>query len=133
MLEMREMWLSGAEVKRMEGTGVPSSIQINLGIDKVTENGSGSLMLDFTYMVDYKPAYAMVKVTGRANCYDNPENIKRILAEFKKKKALPPELASNAINMINANAGINIVFLVRPFNLAPPFMPPPIFAEGKKQ
>ena len=57
---------------------------------------------------------------------------KPILAEFKKKKALPPELASNAINMINANAGINIVFLVRPFNLAPPFMPPPIFAEGKK-
>jgi hypothetical protein len=32
--------------------------------------------------------------------------------------------------MINANAGINSIFLIRPFNLLPPFMPPLIAEEG---
>ena len=52
--------------------------------------------------------------------------IRKMLAEYKKRKSIPPEYGSVVVNMINASAGLNGIFLLRPFNLMPPFMPPPI-------
>jgi hypothetical protein len=125
MLELVQMALNGAEVKKMSN-GIPKEVQVNLDIEKLTTQTPDTLMLEFTYKIEYKPGVGVLKFTGDALCRDSPENVKKIIAEFKKKKMIPYELGANAINMINANVGMNSIFILRPFGLIPHFMPPPI-------
>jgi hypothetical protein len=128
MLEMVEFVLLGGEVKRTS-PGVPKNVSVDVNVDRITPKTPDSVLLEFTYAVDYAPAVGMVRITGQAICRDTPDNIRKMLAEYKKKKSLPNEYGSSVINMINASAGLNSIFLIRPFNLLPPFMPPLINAE----
>ncbi len=128
MLEVVELELTGAEVKRIK-RNVPKKVDVNVNIDKITRKAPNAVVLDFTYAVDYKPQVAKLQICGVAYCRDTPTNIKRLFAEYKKRKMVPLELGAGAVNMINANAGLNSVFLVRPFNLLPSFMPPMIALE----
>ena len=132
MLEVVEIALLGGEVKKPQ-RAVPKSVDTMVKIDKITKKGDNSVILDFTYSIDYRPKVAKVKITGQAFCRDTPANIKKMISEHKKKKTIPNEIGATAINMINANAGLNAVFLIRPFNLLPPFMPPMIVPEVKEE
>lgn len=136
MLELVQMSLNGAEIKK-NSNGVPKEVEVNLDVVKLTQSTPDTLLLEFEYTIDYKPSVGMLKLSGDAMCRDSPENIKKVLAEFKKKKSIPYELGANAVNMINANAGMNSIFFLRPFGLIPHFMPPPISvpprAEEKKK
>jgi hypothetical protein len=125
MLELVQMALNSGEVKKITN-GVPKEVQVNLDIDKMTTQTPDTLLLEFTYTIDYKPGVGIMKFTGEALCRDSPDNVKKILAEYKKKKMIPYELGANAVNMINANVGMNSIFVLRPFGLIPHFMPPPI-------
>ncbi len=128
MLEVLQILFNGAEVKKVEDQ-VPNGVDVRVDIEKMTPDTQDSVMLDFTYSIDYKPNVATVRITGQAFCRDTPDNVKKAMAEFKKKKELPPEYGAAVINMINANAGMNSIFIVRPFNLLPPFMPPIMVEE----
>ncbi len=129
MLEALQILFKGAEVKKL-GDQIPNGVDVRVDIDKMTQDDTpDTVVLDFTYSITYKPNVASVRITGQAFCRDIPDNVKKALAEFKKKKELPPELGAAVINMINANAGMNSIFLVRPFNLLPPFMPPIMVME----
>lgn len=128
MLEMVEFVLLGGEVKK-SSPGVPKNVTVNVNVDRITPKTTDSVLLEFTYAVDYSPGVGMVRMTGEAICRDTPENIRKMLAEYKKKKSLPLEYGATVLNMINASAGLNSIFLIRPFNLMPPFMPPLIHAE----
>ena len=128
MLEVLNIVFTGGEVKRMKHN-VPESVDVNINIDKITKREANVVTLDFTYEVDYKPNVALLKITGQAYCRDTPDNIKKAMAAHKKNKILPMEFGTRAINMINANAGLNSVFIIRPFNLLPSFMPPMIATE----
>ena len=125
MLEVLQILFNGAEVKKIKDN-IPTGLEVNVAVEKVTSDSPTNIVLDFVYSVTYKPGVASVKIMGQAYCRDTPENIKKVLTEHKKKKPLPPELVGAALNMINANAGMNSVFLVRPFNMLPPYMPPPL-------
>jgi hypothetical protein len=123
MFDVLEISLTGGEVKRMK-EGTPAGVQVDISIDRVVPKTTDSVVLEFTYAVDYKPDYAKVRISGEVVCRDTPDNVRKAIAEFKKKKSLPEDISGNLVNMINENAGLNSVFLVRPFNLLPPFMPP---------
>ena len=131
MLEVMGIMFRGCEIKRAKD-GVPTGIDVRVDFDKVTQASPDSASLEFTYVVDYKPALASLRISGEAVCRDSPDNIKRLLSEFKKKKEVPADLATVAVNMINANAGMNSIFILRPFNMLPPFMPPMLVQEGPK-
>lgn len=120
-----QLMLNGAEVKKLSND-VPKEVQVNLDVEKMTARTPDTLLLEFVYSIEYKPNVGMMKFMGEALCRDSPENVKKVLAEFKKKKSIPYELGANAINMINANVGMNSIFVLRPFGLIPHFMPPPI-------
>lgn len=128
MLEVMQIIFNGAEVKKVQD-GIPNGVDVKVDVDKVTQSTPDSVYLDFVYSVSYKPSVATVKISGQAFCRDSPDNIKKLLADFKKKKELPLEFGAAAINMINANAGMNSIFVIRPFNLLPPFMPPIMVTE----
>jgi len=132
MLEVAGLIFREGEVKRSR-EGVPNSIEVNLSVDKLTQNTPDSVLLSFSYNVRYHPDLGMVRISGEAMCRDSPDNITKVLADYKKKKALSPELGGAAMNMINANAAMNSIFIIRPFNMIPPFMPPPIAAEPKAE
>jgi hypothetical protein len=120
----------GGEVKRAS-TNVPNSIDVNINIDKIVQKTPEGVILEFTYAVDYKPGVGSLRISGEAFCRDTQDNIKKMLSEYKKTKIVPMEYGAAAINNINANAGLNGIFLLRPFNLLPPFMPPLIATEAK--
>ena len=128
MLEMVEFVLLGGEVKR-SSPGVPKNVSVNVNVDRITPKTTDSVLIEFTYAVDYSPNVGMVRMNGEAICRDSPENVRKMLAEYKKKKVIPSEYGASVLNMINASAGLNSIFLIRPFNLLPPFMPPLISAE----
>jgi hypothetical protein len=130
MLEVMGLSFKMAEVRR-NNDHVPTAVEVNVNIDKVTQRTPEGVLLEWNYTVDYKPDVGSVKVSGEAFCRDTPDNIKRMLAEYKKAKILPMEFGATAINMINANAGMNSIFLIRPFNMLPPFMPPLLATEAK--
>jgi len=130
MLEVMGLTFRGGEVKKAKD-GVPSNIDINVNVDKITQKTPEGVILEFTYAVDYKPDIGALRIHGEVFCRDTPDNIKRMLVEYKKAKIIPMEFGATAINMINANAGMNSIFLLRPFNLLPPFMPPLIATEAK--
>jgi hypothetical protein len=132
MLEMIEFVLTGAEVRKAS-PAVPKSVMVNVSVDKLSPKSTDTVILSFTYAVDYAPSVASVRIAGEALCRDTPDNIRKMLAEFKKRKSLPVEYGQDVINLINASAGLNSVFLVRPFNLMPPFMPPPIAGPVKQK
>jgi hypothetical protein len=130
MLEVMGLIFRGGEVRRPK-EGVPTGIDVNVNVDKIIQKTPEGVVLEFTYAVDYKPDLGSLRISGEAFCRDRPDNIKKMLAEYKKKKAVPMEFGATAINMINANAGMNSIFLLRPFNMLPPFMPPLIASEAK--
>ncbi len=131
MFEVMGLVLTGGDVKRFNAK-VPASVAVNVQVTKMTKQDQKNVVLDFAYTIDYKPKVAFLKITGRAYCQDHPNNIKKAMLEFGKKKYLPMEYGASVINMINANAGMNSIFLIRPFNLLPPFMPPLITTEGRE-
>jgi len=130
MLEVMGLVFQGGEVKKAR-EGVPAAIDVRVEVAKITPSAPDAVLLDFTYAVDYKPDLASLRISGQAMCKDSPDNVKRLLAEFKKQKAVPADLGNSVINMINANAGMNSIFILRPFNLLPPFMPPLLAQEQK--
>lgn len=130
MLEVMGLTFRGGEVKKAKD-GVPASVDVNVNVDKITQKTPDGVILEFTYSVDYKPDIGSLRIMGEAFCRDTPDNLKRMLIEYKKGKIVPMEFGATAINMINANAGMNSIFLLRPFNLLPPFMPPLIATEAK--
>ncbi len=128
MLEVMQVLFNGAEVKKLED-GIPNGVDVKIDVEKVDQKAPDAVMLDFVYSINYKPKVATVRINGQAFCRDTPENVKKMLAEFKKKKEMPIEFGAAAINTINATAGMNCVFIIRPFNLLPPFMPPVMVME----
>ena len=130
MLEVLGIRLTEAHIGIMN-EGPPTELGVDLSIERVTKVDESDVTLEFIYSVQYQPNLAVVNVRGVAFCRDSPANIKKLLESWRKKKELPGEIAGPAINMINANVGVNSLLLMRPFDLAPHFMPPPIFAPGK--
>ena len=127
MLEVINLVLTSGEVKRNKHE-IPQRVDVDLDIADIKSEIEDGAILSFTYKVNYTPDVGSVTIKGRAYCRDTPSNIKRLLAGYKKKKP-PIELLAGALNMINSNVGLNCVFLMRPFNLVPHFVPPPIYTE----
>jgi len=130
VLEVLGIKLTEAHIGVMK-EGFPEETGVELFIERVAKIDENSITLEFVYNIEYRPELALVNIRGVAFCRDSPGSIKKILENWRKKKELPGDVAGPAINMINANVGLNSLFLLRPFDLAPHFMPPPLAAPGK--
>ena len=87
MLNVMSLVLTGAEVKK-ESENVPVNIDLRIDITKMVKKNDNMVVLDFDYIVDYKPKVARVRVSGHVECADTPANIKRVLTEYKKNKRI---------------------------------------------
>src|SRR4030042_3943969 len=116
MLEVVSLNFTGADVRK-DREGVPEGIEVSVTVDSITKQGDEELIGDWTYVVDYKPDIGVVRLTGDALCRDTPANIDKVMKAFEKDKEFPAELGVDVLNMINANASINCIFIIRPFNL----------------
>lgn len=125
MLEVTQMWLTGADIKVVKN-GQPNEINTSVTINDAALMDSTNVRLGFRYTVLYNPNLAIVNVMGYATCTDTKENVKKLLDQYKKNGTIDQNLAGEVMNLINANVGINSIFLIRPFGLVPQFAPPPI-------
>lgn len=130
MLEVISLNFKAADVRK-DAEGVPDNIEVAVTIDSITKEGDEEVVVEWTYAVDYKPELGMVRITGDALCRDSPSNIDKLMKSYEKENEFPADLGTDVLNMINANASINAIFLIRPFNLFPPFTPP-LLGEGEK-
>ncbi|MBU0592093.1 MAG: hypothetical protein ABIJ10_03840 [Candidatus Micrarchaeota archaeon] len=130
MLRLSEIVLSSGEIKIMKNA--PSSnVHVDVKISRMTQRDPTTVILEFSYLIEYQPMVARMRLTGAAYCSDSQDNIKKLVTEYSKSRKLPVSMVGNALNMINANVGINSLLILRPFKLVPPFMPPPIVPEAK--
>ena len=130
MFEVINMVLKETEIKRMKQLP-PATIDVKVSVDKAIQAAPDSVILEYSYIVDYAPGVALVRLSGEAYCKDTPENIKKAMADYAKTKKISVEYAGRALNAINASAGINALTMIRPFNLMPHFMPPLLVKEKK--
>jgi hypothetical protein len=68
----------------------------------------------------------MMKIQGSVFLKDTPSAAKKLAEDWKKSKVMPREISENILNMINASAGVNGIFVAKAINLAPPLVPPKI-------
>ena len=130
MLEVISLNFKTADVRK-DREGVPDNIEVAVTIDSITKESEEELTVEWSYGVEYKPDIGMVKISGDALCRDTPANIDKVIDSYEKKKEFPADLGTDVLNMINANASINAIFIIRPFNLFPPFTPP-LLEEGEE-
>ncbi|MFH0738220.1 MAG: hypothetical protein V1827_06265 [Candidatus Micrarchaeota archaeon] len=124
MLEVVSLMFKGAEIRK-EADVIPESIEVSVSVDGVEQDGDDAVILYWSYNVDYRPNAANVKINGEARCTATPDAIRKFIKEFEETKQFPlVDGGAEVLNMINANASINAIFLIRPFNLMPPFTPP---------
>lgn len=122
MVEFRSVVLNATEAKR-EGFAPAENLDININIEDMKP--VGELMgVDFVYTVTYKPKAGFLKITGTVYVADKPSEVKNMLDNWKKTKALPKELGEPLLNVVNLSAGVNGVFIARALNMAPPLIPP---------
>lgn len=131
MLEVISMNFTGAEVRKQR-EGVPENIEVSVIVDSLTKQSDEELLIDWSYVVDYKPDIGTVRLTGDVLCRDTPANVEKVMKKFEKDNEFSGELGTDVLNMINANASINCIFIIRPFNLFPPFTPP-LLGEAEKK
>ena len=131
MLEPTGIFLKSTEIKILNENNPPQSVGVNINIVKVSVDlENQQAVLDFEYRVDYEPKVAFLDIKGYATAIDTKENLEKLKEEWKKKN-LPGDLVLNTLNMINTSVGLNTVLFLRPFNLLPPFSPPPVGQEQK--
>ncbi len=141
-MDINGITLNGTEAKRTK-EGLIAGIDLNITIDNVDVKSSGDVTISFTYSANYRPEIGYLKMSGYIGGKSDKEESKRITDEFKKSKHLPLDISEPLLNMINATAGINGIFVARALNLSPPIIPArislvsneqqPAFAKGAKK
>jgi hypothetical protein len=128
MLELIGLSFKTAEINK-EKEGVPTGIEVTVSVDSISRESEEEVLLYWTYSIVYNPDIGTVKIRGEAFCHDTPDEIEKLITAYTKDKIFPQAQGTDVLNMINANASINSIFLIRPFNLLPPFTPPLISEE----
>ena len=77
------------------------------------------LKFNFEYGVDYEPEIGKIVLNGNLLYMEDPENIKKILEDWKKDKKLPKPLMAQIFNTILAKSNINALSLTQEVNLPP--------------
>ncbi len=131
MLQVTKTEFSGVELKKARDMP-PTQIDSTVSIANVRQMSTTSVLLEFVYTVNYLPNIATFNIYGQAVCFDTKENIQDVLDQYKREATVSTKLVGDAINIINANAALNSIFVIRPFGLVPPFAPPPpiVNAQG---
>ena len=128
MIEPTGIFLKSAEIKLLDESTQPTEIGVSLTITNVkVDEKNQEATLYFEYQIDYKPDVARVVIKGYATGVDSSENLIKLKEDWKEKNEKTQEnLTLKVLDAINTSVGLNAVLLLRPFNLLPPFTPPPI-------
>ena len=131
-MEINGVMLTGTEAKRTR-EGLIAGVDLNINIENVDIKSNGEVTLNFTYTANYRPDMGYLKMTGNVVGKSDKEEGKKLAEEYKKTKRLPADIGEPILNMINATAGINGIFVARAINLAPPIIPARISLVGEQE
>lgn len=109
------------------------SIQNNVAIKDVEaadmvvkSDKKASAKFSFQFTSKYEPGYGIIELEGNIIWMDDAEKIKTLLADWKKNKKMPKEIASSVINTVMAKANIEALIISRDVNFPPPIQMPKV-------
>ncbi len=106
----------------------PVKIATNLNL--IGMNKSEELLeAPFVFTISYNPAVAQINFKGKAHITGNKEELKKIHAAYKEKKAPPPMVVQTISNVVFLES----VLISRTLNIPPPIPLPKIPISGDKK
>jgi len=121
--------ITGIKISHVEATRNTDSeirgLDINIGIDTVKVEGT-KVEVGFSYTASYKDDVGNLKMNGFITTTETAKMASDINALWAKEQRLTDDFSEMVLNAVNFACGTNGVLVVRPVNLAPPLVPPPI-------
>jgi len=77
------------------------------------------LKISFEFSSSYEPKIGLIDLKGHVLFVDEPEEIKKIIDGWKKKKTLKQELMSYLLNTIMMRCNVKVLMLSSEVNLPP--------------
>ncbi len=111
---------------------IKSNLQIE-DIEKETIDIAGEILkISYIYSINYEPGFAEIKFKGNVLAApNNPEDIKKILKDWKKKK-ISEDLRIFIFNFIISKCNLKALQLEEEFSL-PPHIPLPRLTKQTQQ
>lgn len=103
-----------------------TSVEVPMG-DKKSE----VISFEFEYLTTYNPNAAKILIGGQILYSDSSKNIKDIVADWKKKKQIKPEVMGRLINFALIKCHIKALSLGQDVNL-PPHIGLPLITRAEK-
>ena len=118
------------------------NIKNNVAIKKVEKSdlalGGNSnvkqagLRFTFEFSCIYDPKVGEISLAGEVFWLDKEENVKKILAGWKKDKKVPKEISIPVLNTVLEKSNIQALMLSREIALPPPIQLPKVSAADSK-
>ena len=89
------------------------------------------LKFSFEFSSNYEPKIGLVSIKGHILFLDKPEDIKKIMADWKKKKNIPQSLTAHLLNMVLMRCNVKTLILSQEVNLPPHIRLPTINPKSK--
>ncbi len=120
---------------------IDKSIDIasDLKITKVSEEkvvldkAQSALRFDFDFIVNYKPNFGNINLSGFILYMEGEERAKKILEGWNKNKTIEPEVMEKLFNSILIRCNIKSLLLSQEINLPPHIRLPTIVAEKESK
>jgi len=120
------------------------NINNNVGIEKVEEKeltlGSTKqkgIRFVFKFVTKYedekKKEIGQISLGGEVIFVDKPENIKKVLKDWKEKKSLDKDMMTQIINAALGKSNVQALIMSQTVNLPPPIPMPKVAAGAPKE
>lgn len=103
--------------------------RLNINIEKVKQDGSEKVRVDFIFLADYldgeaKSAKSLgsIKLTGNIDIKDAKESIDSMMKKWNDSKMLPTKIAEEIINGLNFRCSASGTLVAYSLGLIPPLV-----------
>ncbi|MFQ6068159.1 MAG: hypothetical protein ACE5KD_01305 [Candidatus Bathyarchaeia archaeon] len=128
------VFISSVSAERFWEIGRPlplGRIATNLNLLGVKNPREELLEVPFVFTASYNPAVAQISVKGKAHVSGEKQELKKVYAAYKEKKALPPMILQAISNVVLLES----LLISRTLNVPPPIPLPkvPLMGAEKKK
>jgi len=107
----------------------PVKIATNLNLIGVSKQPENLVEVPFVFTINYNPTVAQITFKGKAHVTGDKEELKKISAAYKEKKAPPPIIVQTISNVVFLES----VLISRTLNIPPPIPLPKVPLGGEKK
>ncbi|MFH1289959.1 MAG: hypothetical protein ABII22_00010 [Candidatus Micrarchaeota archaeon] len=120
------MNINGIDLKKVEATKlvlVPyKNIDVNIAV-KNMKGENNEAILEFEHDTTFNPGIGNLKFYGEVYVGGTPDEIKKLMDEWKKTRKLPVEMQGIVLDLISSSSCFNGVLVARAINLPSPALP----------